>query len=92
MFITLIAGVNGAPGYTGSGTVVGIYGTKTDDTGHWSIDLTPNSAFTPANTPTFEWFRLRLTKVSFSGGSIWTILKFLQTLLRSRAWRMQPPS
>lgn len=50
VFITLLAGANGAPGYTSSSTVVGISTVETDASGHWSADLTPNSSFTPANT------------------------------------------
>lgn len=50
VFITLIAGTNGAPGYTSSGTIVGIWTTQTDNTGHWSHDFTPNDQITPANT------------------------------------------
>jgi hypothetical protein len=50
VYVTLIAGANGAPGYTSSGTVVGTYTVETDATGRWSIDLPPNSGFTPANS------------------------------------------
>lgn len=38
------------PGYTIDGTVLDVSHVHTDDDGHWSIDLEPNSAYLPVGT------------------------------------------
>lgn len=48
--ITLCTGRGALPGYTSNGDIIGPQYVTTDDNGAWSIDLTPNSTITPANT------------------------------------------
>lgn len=52
--ITLMTGSANVPGYTGTGDITGTFTVATDQTGHWTANLTPNSAITPANT----WYQV----------------------------------
>ncbi len=59
--IVLMTGSTSTPGYLGSSDIIGSYTVDTDQTGHWSANLTPNSEIIPENT----WYQ-----VTEAGGAI----------------------
>jgi hypothetical protein len=59
--IVLMTGSTSTPGYLGSSDIIGSYTVATDQTGHWSANLTPNSEIIPENT----WYQ-----VTEAGGAI----------------------
>lgn len=48
--ISLQTGSTNIPGYTGSSDISATYVVATDQTGHWSANLTPNASITPENS------------------------------------------
>jgi hypothetical protein len=48
--VTLVTGTPTMPGYSADGELIGPHTETADEIGAWSIDLTPNSQITPAQT------------------------------------------
>ena len=68
--ITLVTGTPGGPGYTSLGELYGTHEIAADNKGAWSIDLTPTTQITPANTyyQVQEGVALSIIQVPASGG------------------------
>lgn len=68
--ITLVTGTPNGPGYTSLGELYGAHETTADNKGAWSIDLTPTSQVSPANTyyQVQEGLAISIIQVPATGG------------------------